>query len=75
MFCNECPKYDKCEKVCPELERFLERKPTDRLYSDRHIRRKEVSIDPSVLETTIVDKWLKDRYGKRKSSKRGENWD
>ena len=86
MFCNECPKYDKCKTVCPELERFLERKPTDRLYSDRWIRAKEIPVNPAIfnnIKTPTVmrgtekdkNKWFIKDTGKQKNTKNFDKYD
>jgi hypothetical protein len=65
MYCKNCPKQPTCIKICKPLKLFLNRKEPNRLYSDRTIERREIPIDPNVLETTIVQRWLDRRFGKQ----------
>ncbi len=53
MYCKHCEIKDVCNKVCPEVERYLERKDKDRLYSDRHIRRKEIPFSNDYIDERL----------------------
>ena len=66
MTCEKCPDRETCTELCPEIKRLLDRKPEDRLYSDRHIRRVEVPYDPNLFDE-FLPKLVTERVkGKRK---------
>ena len=62
-----------CKEICKELEKFLNRKDPDRLYSDRWIREKEVPYDNDIIDETLTKKFLERRYGKQKDTK--DDWE
>jgi len=72
-FCENCPKRNTCKKICRELRNFLNRKGKDRLYSDRHIRRKEIPYDPNEIDNMLIKKVLKRRFGGKRNTK--DNWE
>jgi len=72
MLCQDCSKRDTCKAICPELSRYLEKKPKDRLYSDRWIRSKEVPYSPEYLDEMLplqVIERIKGRQRKKSSEK------
>ena len=71
LFCEECKKRDTCKRICKELNNYLKKKPKGRLYSDRHIERMEIPMNPNILETTIVNEVIKRKFG-RKNVVKGE---
>jgi len=68
-FCKNCPERNKCKKICRELRNFLNRKDKDRLYSDRHIRRKEIPYDPNEIDNMLIRKVIKRRFGGKVNTK------
>lgn len=72
MLCQDCKKRSTCTEICPELSRYLEKKPKDRLYSDRHIRRVEVPYSPEYLDEMLplqAIERIKGRQRKKSSEK------
>ena len=72
MFCENCDKRGNCVKICGELERYLQRKGSDkdllgidRLYSDSWIKLKEVPVDPTIIDVRA----LEPRDGEKKIKK------
>ena len=71
MFCQNCPKREKCQKACQELENYLNRKESNELigikrkYSDAWIRQMEIPYDPDILDKRIVES--EGKMGKKKS--------
>ena len=63
MTCDNCPKKDKCQALCKDMERLLRRKGEDRLYSDSTIERKEQPYDPAILERKAGEKATRYKLG------------
>jgi len=72
MLCENCKKKPTCTQICPALARELDRKPSDRLYSDRWIRAKEVPYAPEHFDEMLPLQAI-DRIKGRKKKKYTEN--
>ena len=71
MTCEKCPKRETCTELCAEVKRLLDKKPEDRLYSDRHIRRMETPRDPSDFEEKLPLHVLYKKRGRMKPKRGG----
>lgn len=67
-YCETCKYRKDCRKICGRLQLFLNRKPDDRLYSDRHIRRMEQPYDTSILESIAGERATRFKHGMSKGS-------
>lgn len=73
MFCQDCPKKETCKEICKELENYLRTTKSDkellnidRLYSDNHIRKKEVPHDPTLFEQFLPMEAIKRLKGQER---------
>lgn len=55
-FCSICTKRDICKEICKPLKSYLKTTKSDKellgldTYSQRHIKRKDIHLDPGDLE-------------------------
>ena len=67
-YCETCRDRKTCKAICKRLENYLDRKPDDRLYSDRHIRRIEQPYETAILESIAGERAMRRKLGMSKDS-------
>jgi len=66
LTCEKCPKRETCTELCTEMKNLLDRKPEDRLYSDRWIRSKEIPYAPGDFDQFLPMEYIKKMRGGKK---------
>jgi len=64
-FCLDCETKKDCKKICPELERYLNKLQAKKGYSNIHYKRKTFPFDSHLIENLASNRATELRYGKK----------